>query len=286
MSEYFKTLSGTWNIEEDESFIGTIDTSETARTIAGSETEQDYELYAIVEINAGKASLIVNFTYTEDWEEQYLELILDPTNEKVTLEAVIRNADGTEKSRTTLASRNMTIEANKEYKVRLKSSEIESGVFAVYGYINKFMVAEAEDLATAFQKGMHGFECLGSDKQYSSFSNIVYIQKPTTYGNWDNVKQRLGIDITDYTHEQKIKEALLYANAFIDAMVATVSGTIPSTVPDTIKRGAEDLALFHWYRNITPTTATLYYNTGYEIVNNWIKANYGQSVAEAVGANE
>lgn len=272
--EFYKTVSGTWNRQVDDSIKGVIDTSKTARAITGSETDQDYEFYATIKITSGKGTLIVNFSYGDDWKEWYLEIILDPTANKVTLDAVIRNADGTEYSRDTLNSRNMTLETATEYKVRVKSREIESGVFAVYGYIDDFMVVEAEDLESGFDKGMHGFEALGADTEYSEFSAIVFVLKPSTYGDWDSLKDRLGIKRTDYTQEQKLAGALEYAKGRIDSMFAAVDETVPSFVPQPVVDAATDFAVAYWYRESQPDKTTQFERHAIELITEYIENTY------------
>lgn len=241
MSEYFKTLSGTWTRETDSSIKGIVDASGTARSIGGSETAQDYEFYATVNITNGKAALIVNFTYSQDWEERYIEMILDQANDKVTLDAVIRNSDGTEQSRQTLASRNMTINLATDYRCRMVSKETTTNVYAVYGYINEFLLVEAEDLASAFQKGMHGFECLGSANEYSEFSNVTF-KSSLSYSALSDVKSRLKIDQSDTSYDTELAGCIEEADAWIDDKLQNYTTVPLSSVPTAIKHISADKA--------------------------------------------
>jgi len=157
----YKTLTGEWT-KIDDKFKGLIDATLTARYIGGSEEDTNYEVYAIVKIiDATKASIIVAFTYSEDWDERYIEMVLKPAENKVTLEAV----NGA--SRNIIASRNFTLDLNTEYKcrVRLKGDTIT-------GYIDVFELVRADDLATLYQAGMHGLQTEGSEGKCSEFSNV------------------------------------------------------------------------------------------------------------------
>jgi len=221
----FKTLSGKWNRDIEGALTGVVDSSETARAIRGAETDQDYEINAIVNITSGNAAVIVNFTYDEDWKEYYLEVVLDVTNNLVKLDAVIRNADGSEASRQTLASRSLPITAEIDYTLRVASNEISSGVFGVYGYVNGFIVVEAEDLTTNFQKGMCGFECLGSADDYSEFSGI-FIQQRHYYVPLDSLineirsiaqKDIVGEQGTVQNYYDKLEDYIKAASRFADS---------------------------------------------------------------------
>jgi hypothetical protein len=172
---YFEVKSGLWE-KSEEIYKGTVDATLSARCVRGSEADADYIFIAKVKVYSGKAALIVNYTLSEDWEEQYLEMIFDPTNDKVTLDGVVRNADGTEKTRTTLASRNMSLEFETYYHCHIISKTLSDDSKAVYGIINDLVVVKAEDLAPAFSVGMHGLECLGTADQYTEFSKLQKYQ--------------------------------------------------------------------------------------------------------------
>jgi hypothetical protein len=168
---YFEVKSGLWE-KTEEAYKGTVDASLSARCVRGSEADADYIFIAKVKVYSGKAAVIVNYTLSEDWEEQYLEMVLDPTNDKVTLEGVIRNPDGTEKTRTTLASRNMSLQFETEYRCHIIGKTLSDDSKAVYGIINDLVAVKAEDLAAALSVGMHGLECLGTADQYTEFSKL------------------------------------------------------------------------------------------------------------------
>jgi hypothetical protein len=168
----FKAVSGDWTKPSEGIYKGTVDASLSARVIAGSETDENIELYATVKITTGKGAIICNYTLDEDWNENYVEMVLDPTGDTVKLEVVIRDETGAEASRTTLASRNMALAPATEYDCRIVSRKLSDGSYAVYGYIDDFLLVEAEDLAADFQKGMHGLESLGTDTQYSEYSEL------------------------------------------------------------------------------------------------------------------
>jgi len=219
----WKALSGKWNKAEGK-LIGIIDASLSARTITGSELDQDYEVHAVVNIISGKVSVIVNFDYDIDWLEYYMEMILDPTLNKVTLDAVIRNANGTENTRVTLASRDMPIETGMDYNLKVVSKELVDDVFGVYGYVNGFLVVEAEDLDEGFNVGMAGFECLGVENDYSQF-NKIFLQKRHYYTTIDTLLNEIrsiaktelvGNDGTDEDLYNKLENHIIECSRFID----------------------------------------------------------------------
>jgi hypothetical protein len=172
VTELFKAVSGGWTKPSEGAYKGVVDASLSARCIAGSEIDENIEFYATVKITTGKAAIICNFTLDEDWNENYVEMVLDPTGDTVKLEAVTRDETGVETSRVTLASRNMSLAAATEYDCRIVSKKLSDGSCAVYGYIDDFLLVEAEDLAADFQKGMHGLESLGVDTNYSEYSDL------------------------------------------------------------------------------------------------------------------
>lgn len=168
---YFEVKSGLWE-KSNGIYKGTMDATLSARYVAGSEVDADYIFIAKLKVFSGKAAVIVNYTLNEDYEEQYLEMILNPTKNEVTLDGVVRKADGKEKTRTTLASRKMILEFETEYHCHMISKTLSDGSKAVYGIINDLILVKAEDLAAAFSIGMHGLECLGSVDEYSEFSKL------------------------------------------------------------------------------------------------------------------
>jgi hypothetical protein len=168
----FKAVSGGWTKPSEGNYKGVVDASLSARCIAGSETDENIEFYTTVKITTGKAALICNYKLDEDWNEHYVEMVLDPTGDKVTLEAVTRDDTGIETFRATLASRNMALAAATEYNCRIASKQLPDGSYAVYGYVDDFLLVEAEDLDTDLQKGMHGLENLGADTNYSEYSAL------------------------------------------------------------------------------------------------------------------
>jgi len=222
---YFKTLAGTFTKQTDGSLRATIDASQSARAVRGNETDKDYEFYAKVTITTGKVAVIVNFTYDSSLLEYYVEMILDSTLNKVTLDSVIRNADGTENTRTNLDSRDMTINTATQYSIRIISKEISTDVYGVYGYLDGMMVVQEENLTTNFQIGMHGLECLGSAEQYSDYDEM-FLQEMSYYTLLDSLlneirsiakKELVGNDGTDQDYYDKIATYILEASRFIDS---------------------------------------------------------------------
>jgi len=224
MTELYKSLSGTWDKQIDDSLIGKADASLSARAIAGLAEDQNYEFLATIEINTGKVCLIANHGYNVSSEEEYIEMVLDPTGNTVKLDKVVRNVDGSEKSRTELDSYSMAIAVGTEYRLRIKSVEYETGKFAVYGYVNDFLVVQKEDTGTGFEKGQHGMECLGTADQYSQFSQRFF-QERNLYTTLDNViaeirsisrKELVGKDGSIQNYYDKIATYISEASKFID----------------------------------------------------------------------
>jgi len=274
---YFKTLSGEFQ-KINESLKGIIDESLSARAIRGSETEENYEFHVKVTVTSGKAAVIVNFTYDENWLEYYIEMVLDTANDTVTLEAVIRNADGTEKSRTTIASRPVTLETETEYSIRLVSKEIETGVYGVYGYLNDIMVVEAEDLASDYQKGMHGLECLGSASQYSTFKDFNFFKIAKTYGTTEGLKRKLGIEVNDFTQQAELISDLQYADSVIDTHFAAIDEAVPSPTPRIIQEIAEILAQSKYLENRNPSESQQLKEQAESMLTEYIDAKYKKGI--------
>lgn len=168
----FKALSGNFTKNAEDDYKGTVDASLTARAVKGSETDENYEFHTTVKPGNGKAAIIVNFNYSESWEERYIEMVLDPDDDTIGLDAVVRNEDGSEQSRTILASYSKALAYSTEYNLMVQSRKLSDGSYAVYGYIDDFMVVEAEDLADPFQKGMHGLESMGVIGDASDYSDL------------------------------------------------------------------------------------------------------------------
>ena len=100
-------------------------------------------------------------------------MILEPENDKVALDGVVRNADGTEQTRTTLGSRNVTLQFETEYHCHMISKTLSDGSRAVYGIINDLLAVKAEDLAAALSAGIHGLECLGNADEHYELSKLL-----------------------------------------------------------------------------------------------------------------
>lgn len=220
----FENIAGVFTKQSDGSLRGTIDASLSARAIRGSEDDKNYEFHTKLTLTTGKAGVIVNFDYDAAWLEYYLEMILDPTLNKVTLEAVIRNADGTENTRIVLASRDMTIATATEYDIRMVSKEIATDVYGVYGYVNGMLVVQIEDLADGFDYGMHGLECLGTDTQYSEFNETIFnaensYEKVAEIEEFTGLISRsdlLGEDATLQTYHDFISNLIAGLSRFLD----------------------------------------------------------------------
>jgi len=254
--EYFKTLSGTWS-ETEGVYKGVIDSTLTARAIRGSESDVKYEVHVTVNITSGKAAVIVFFTYTEDWEEKYIEMVLDPASNKVTLEGVVRNADGSEKTRTTLASRDMTLSTATDYDVRMVATVASDGTGSVYGFIDAFEAVRATDLVSPYVAGMHGFECLGTADQYTEFSGFKHVGITTYYCNLPQAKaaarlvnwKDLGFD-EETEYDAYVKEIIGMASRYIDDHCQRPAdyfngGATVTEYHDGKEKRSSDFATFH-----------------------------------------
>jgi len=221
----FKAVSGAWTKNAEDDYKGTCDASLSARAIRGSETDENYEFYAKVKPGNGKTAIIVNYTVGEDWKEHYIEMVLDPAGDTVKLDAVDRADDGTEETRTTLSSYAKALAYGTEYNVRVISQKLSDGSYAVYGYLDDFMLVQAEDLADPYQKGMHGLESLGVDGDATDY----ILSWATT--SLVRVKQLLEIAAT--TWDTELAADLKTAAAEIDRSLAAagISTTLSSSFP-------------------------------------------------------
>jgi len=104
------------------------------------------------------------------------------------------------------------------------------------------------------------------------------------YGTLSAVKERLGIDDTDTTHDTELNNALAYADGIIDAEFARIDETVPSTVPQAIKDASADFAAFYFLRNREPEKATTFYETGKMLLEKYIEGEYFKGVVKRTGA--
>lgn len=225
MTETFEVVSGGWTKPSEGTHKGVVDASLSARAIAGSETDENIEFYATVKITTGKATLICNYTVDVDWNEHYVEMVLDPTGDTVKLEAVTRDETGAETNRVTLASRNMSLAPATEYNCRIVSKKLSDGAYAVYGYVNDFLLVKAEDLDTNYQKGMHGLESLGADTNYSEY-NDLFSGPYGSRGFCDEVLKLVGLTTTniDYTDLwDLVEKAIDYVESELNTTLTFVS---------------------------------------------------------------
>jgi len=167
----FEVYTGQWSTINDVT-EGTVDASGTARVVTGSESDHNYVFFAtVIPVSAVKVGLIVNHTLDENYNESYLVFMLhlDTSPTTVTLEAVTRDSYGNETSRQTLASRNISLTANTPYVARVETETLSDGNFAVYCFIDDFMLVEAEDLLAQYSAGQKGFEILGNNGDSAQF---------------------------------------------------------------------------------------------------------------------
>jgi hypothetical protein len=173
-----KTILGFWS-KTGNTITGTVDASEKALAVEGSELDQNYTHEAQVTVpSGGKAGLIVNHTYDSSWNESYLAVYLDQVNNVVTLEYVVRDQTGTEVSREILDQRVFPVTAGAAYYLAVESEVLSDGSFAVYGKVNGFTVVEAEDLEVPLNAGQRGFEVLTGAN--ASFNYVA----PSPFDSW------------------------------------------------------------------------------------------------------
>lgn len=165
-------------------------------------------------------------------------MVFDVANNVVLLDAVTRFDDGSEESRETLASRNKTLSLDTEYNLKIVTEEIETGVYAAYCYVDNFLLLQAEDLDTIFQKGMHGFECLGADGDYSLFKNAIYTDVFPYNQNLDRVKDLLG---NPQNLDEQLNRDLEAANSEVDDVLLNKGFTVPLTTASASIKEAEAL---------------------------------------------
>jgi hypothetical protein len=228
----FKAVSGAWSKNAEDDFKGTCDASLSARAIVGSEEDEDYEFYVKVKPGSGKAAVIVNYTVDVDWHEHYLEMVLDPTAGTIVLDAVDRDENGVETSRVALSSFSKTLAYSTEYLVRMVSKLLDDESYAVYGYVDDFMFAQAEDLASPYQKGMHGIESLGVLGNLSDYS--------VSWGTASLTRLKQLLEITAATWDTELTQDMRSAYLEIqDALKSVGISAVLNTEPVDILHEAQ-----------------------------------------------
>lgn len=272
---HYKLITGLWEKITD-GYKGTIDATETARCITGKESDLNYRFLATVKIISGKACLIINYVLSEEWEECYIEMILDIVNDKVTLDAVIRDEHGVETDRYGLASRDFPLNNDVNYQCEIQTKTLTDRSHAVYGFINDFLVVQVEDLLETWSKGLHGFECLGTEGQNTSFINIDFTTEG--YSTKEEVKEVLRI--TDATHDTEITAAISDVDVKIDNALQHYEGTLPLvSVPNSINRASKYLAAA-FYLTLNPVSdamlkqAEIFDKIGNEFLSKYISEKY------------
>lgn len=224
-----KTILGVWS-QSGNTITGTVDISEKASAVIGSESDSNYTHQAQLTLSAGaKAGLIVNHTYDSDFDESYIAMYLDAENDVATLEFVSRNQEGVELGRLVLASRTIPIVPGSNYDLAVESKVLSDGAYAVYGKVNGFTVVEAEDLLAAYGVGQRGFEIeAGTSVSFNYAMNLPLTA--AAYGSLTMVKYLC--NVSDVLHDTELNTFLSKVCAFIDNALKNYVDTLP-VVPAT-----------------------------------------------------
>jgi len=172
--EKIENKQGNWTVQTDGTLKGELGAFTRAYCVAGSEEDTNYDVYATLKLVTGtKASIIAFFTEGTNFEERYVECILDFENNKLLMELV----NGAES--VTVASRDFILTKNVEYEVRVVAKSEGTVLF----YINNVAQLRIEDLSLIYTEGMHGYACEGTvSTNYTLFSK-VYFQNANHYTN-------------------------------------------------------------------------------------------------------
>jgi len=168
----YETITGKWTKQLTGELRGDVGAGFAALCLDGEYTDTNYEVGADVTVTKGtKASLIAFYAISESQVINYLEMVLDVTNTKVTLNKV---EDGTP---TEITSMSYPLELGETYECRLicdSSAEIRCVVNG--STLIKKTVA-------GYVAGKHGFGCAGTvATDFSTFFKY-YFKKPDDYGH-------------------------------------------------------------------------------------------------------
>jgi hypothetical protein len=250
--------------------------------VRGSEDDAEYAFEADVRIYSGKAGLIVNYQILEDWSERYIEFYVDPNAQECRLEAVTRDANGVETARILLAMRALKSAYGQTFRMKVSNVTIagDPAIYAIYCYINDFLVCEIEELETpTWTEGMHGYTCLGADGDYSEFTPYDIATGTGAYSTITDVKEVLRMkDPLTTLNEIEIENCIAEADLWIDGILTPKDVTVPSPVPDEINKASKYYAAYLFKsRAVTSEKDIAVYGT-YEksaktFLENYIRAN-------------
>jgi len=99
------------------------------------------------------------------------------------------------------------------------------------------------------------------------------------YATLAMVKERLQMDVSESKHEEEILRAMSYADGWIDSQFAQYDKTVPIVPPQQIKDASADLAAFYYLRNRTPSKATTFYETGTQLITDYLHGQYRKGTA-------
>lgn len=169
--ELVETKSGKWLRELDSGELhGEVGADPyRAYCVAGEPADTDYKVNATLRIVKGtKVSIIVFYV---DSPENYLEFVLDVTNDQVLLDKV--EAEG---GRVNLITKAYTIDVNKKYNCQISAKSDKTIKCTINGAT--VIKTTAPDGYTA---GKHGYGCDGSAATDYSLFDRLYFEKPSYY---------------------------------------------------------------------------------------------------------
>lgn len=242
----FLIQSGNWSLQSNGYRRGTVDDTLSARLLFGSETDENYTVNGSVTLGSGKAAVIVNGKFAEDWSFSCLEMVLDPTftvggqpYPAVSLEAVQRDENGLETSRGVVFLAPFPFEAGVTYEVEVTTKTLSDGSKAVYGYVDGFLVVQAEDLDDDWSSGLCGFESLGAVGEFNDFLLVSFALEGTMpYGSLDVVKHLCSV--SGGAEDEVLLSFMAKATAFVDIALAEYESTLPlDSVPSEVASVAE-----------------------------------------------
>jgi len=238
---------GTWSVQTGEILKGLVGADLRAYCLAGSEDDVNYEVHGSITIVSGtSASVIVLYSEDVGFTERYVECMLDVANQKLKIDLV----NGAE--RVTVASRNYTLAVATEYAVDVLARIASDGSYYVVFSVNGVEQVRIEDLGAMYAAGMHGFACVGTAAQYTTFSNLSFLEQE--YSTLTEVKAILRI--TTCEHDAEVSAAIKDADAKINNTLQNYEDAPLSSVPDSINRASKYLAAA-LYLQLNPLSQTM-----------------------------
>ena len=210
MLESVIVKSGKWYVETSGELHGEVGSGFRGLAIAGTLTDTNYYVQAIIRAVKGTKASLIAF-YTDETTVKYLELTLDFSTNKIKLDKVENEV------RTNVAEVSYTLSLATEYNCKLVAS---SNITCI---INGATVIEKS--VAGYTAGKHGFACDGSIATDYSLFNQICFQKPTYYTDLDTLissirsvdpKDLVGKDGTPQDYYDYLVRLIEQASRFVD----------------------------------------------------------------------